>query len=213
MSCPCYVIHRPKDTERDFLVKNLQREIPTLEIFAGLEGSLFLDMPHLHPETMKPVAPPVLGCGMSHLTILRNSLKAGYDQVCIFEDDAVIKKDIGHLLNKPLQDCDVYYLGLSDMIRGIPHFTNSSEFPIWKSSWDHFQILQSSGAFGYIVSRKAMEAILSSFYKAMKEGFFYPFDMLVSRAIKEHSLTALVPREHLVDYQRGLWSYLSNRIR
>ena len=209
MNCPCFVIHRAKDKEREYLVQNLQSAIPTLQVFDGLEGSLFCDLPNIDPESAKPVSTAVLGCGMSHLSILHTCLKEGHEQVCIFEDDAILKKDISSLLTQPLQGCDIYFLGVSEMIKGIPHFTTPGD---WRT-WTHFEILQSSGAFGYILTRKAIEAIFATFMKGLQQGFFYPFDNLMNLAIKEHSLKALVPREHFVDYQKGLYSYLSNRVR
>lgn len=214
MKHPWFVIHRQQDVERMPLVEDLKKVIPDIHIFSGLDGSQFQFMPRLHPEEYKPVSLPVMGCAMSHLTILRKCYKLGLEQVGIFEDDAVLKGDVSGCLEMDMK-CDIYYLGLSNMLKGTISFDPEDRYTTDNGMilYTQFNVKRSYGAFGYIVNRKAMEAILNTFTNCLSEGFFYPYDHLLNKAIQDYGLKAKTPMKPLVDFKRGLFSSLSNRIR
>lgn len=101
---------------------------------------------------------PAIGCGLSHLEVLKMARNRGYDSVCIFEDDfefLVSKEKMQSILNSIPEDFDVVML---------------SYYLIETESYDALfgRVKAATTASGYIVNRRMYDRLIENLEYAMK---------------------------------------------
>jgi GR25 family glycosyltransferase involved in LPS biosynthesis len=108
-----------------------------------------------------PTRPGIIGCGYSHLGVLKEARKRGYSNVLIFEDDfqfLVEKKVFWDYMKDVLADLpsyDVIMLGYN-----IQKMVESRTISVNK-------ILEAQTASGYIVHSKFYDALINLYEEAM----------------------------------------------
>ena len=199
MNCPCFVIHRQKDVEREDIVKELEKEFPTLLRMEAIDGNGVDCFPRMSVDGLSFVTDGVVGCMLSHLMLIQKALRSHWSHICIFEDDAVIQGDYKAFYESH-KDCDILYFGVLHVLEG-------------DKKVDCWQVRDSWGTHAVVLNRTAMKAIQETFYKVLDEGFFYGSDNLYSRAITDFGLVAYAPHQPLIDQKKGLQSTLSDSVR
>ena len=200
MNCPCFVIHRAKDKERECYVDALKKEFPNLVVFEGVNGEDLKGMPCQHPGEFRKTSYGNMGNTMTHFMIMKQTMDSKADKVCIFEDDAVVVGDYETFYKEFPHEWDILYLGVLEVVEG-------------DKKEDCYEVWRSWGTHAVILKQTAMDAIMKTFKKTLQEGFFYPADTLYNRAIKDYKLKAYAPLKSHIIQQPGLLSFISGHIR
>jgi GR25 family glycosyltransferase involved in LPS biosynthesis len=200
---PCLVIHRSQDKERQILIDNLAVSLGRpLQNVEAADGSFFVQngFPTRHPLTGQ-TTPGNIGCTASHVHILESALEIDETCLCIFEDDAVVIKSATEYLENIPDDWDLCFLGVNEKVDVV------------RTTDLYVQILRFWGTHAVLVRKRAMEAILETYKKSVKDGIALPADWLYSYAIRDHGLVAYAPVENCVIQKPGLVSTCTGSIR
>ena len=138
----CLNLERSAD-RREKIGKEFEKESLDVEFFKGCDG--------------KAIGKSgVFGCAQSHITIWKDVVEKGYENVLIFEDDVWLEKDFKkylEILEAP-EKWDVLYLGSS-----LPILEQKTE--------GHFTKCKAVGLFGYIINKNT----------ALKLAYIDPSDL------------------------------------
>ena len=134
--------------DRIELVKTLEKSLGyPITIFNAIKGGNYLDdfKDFKHPLPDEPITPGMIGCLLSHMTILKETK----EDILIFEDD-----------------CE-YISDYSEFIRNVPKFdilclgTNENVDYKLEGNSNYVRIKQFWGAHAIIIKYSAIEAILT----------------------------------------------------
>lgn len=126
-----------------------------------------------------------IGCWLSHVTLWRSILESDAECALIFEDDAVMARNIGdHLKDlRPPRDWDIVLLG---------YVCNECDE---RSQDDMLEVKRFFGLHGYIIHRRGIEKFLSSKHSKMVTK---QIDSVLSDMISEGDLKVYAAPSHLV---------------
>ena len=201
------VIHLAKAVERLPLIENINKIFP-LDIYDAKDGSEWQANPKIqkaHPWTKKPVTQGNIGCTHSHIELIQEALKAGYNSIIIFEDDCDFKPEVDTAM-------------MTKFIEGAPPYDilllGGTEYVESESAGDYKKVGRFWGAHALILKERSMRAALKAFAESQKQGDFLPGDWLYNEAIKE-GLTCYGPADpfQFCRQKEGLLSYLTGTVR
>lgn len=126
-----------------------------------------------------------IGCWLSHVTLWRSILETDAECALIFEDDAVMARNIGdHLKDlRPPRDWDIVLLG---------YVCNECDE---RSQDDVLEVKRFFGLHGYMIHRRGIEKFLSSKYSKMVTK---QIDSVLSDMISEGKLKVYAAPSHIV---------------
>ena len=200
-----FSIWLPSLTEREPLIKKLEIIIgEPIHICRAINGKDHVDLfrGFRHILSSKVITPGMIGCLLSHISLLRNI----NENIVIFEDDCeyVGKKEELNAYIRDLSNADILCLATSENVDFTP--IPNKNYVVITRFW---------GTHAILVSKKAAVAIIATFEKYYAQRIFLPADWLYSYAIKEHGLIAFAPSnpKEYFDYKRNIYSAVLERIR
>ena len=130
---------------------------------------------------------PALGCGLSHLAVLKLARARGYERVCIFEDDfqfLVDKDEYARVLAAIPSDADVVMLGWY-LVEGRPYNDTFGK------------VMAATTTSGYIVHRKFYDTLIQNLDEATRlfQQHIHTYDV-VSKYINDQYWRRLQPTAH-----------------
>lgn len=167
--------------DRIELVKTLEKSLGyPITIFNAIKGGNYLDdfKDFKHPLPDETITPGMIGCLLSHMTILKETK----EDILIFEDD-----------------CE-YISDYSEFIRNVPKFdilclgTNENVDYKLEGNSNYVRIKQFWGAHAIIIKYSAIEAILKIYEKYKSRKRFLPPDWVYNYAIKQFNLRVYAPK-------------------
>jgi glycosyl transferase, family 25 len=187
-----YVINMDKDTER---LKRFDEQMKRLKIsYTRVPGIIGADVgvhDNLSGFCNRFCTAGMKGCALSHRAIWEDMLKNRYENVAIFEDDAVIDPDFNRKFREGWQqlpnDYDIYYLGCDAMCENSD--TTSKIFNTVLNTHPEQvdknlnSVSGSIGTHAYIISEKCAKVILDARIQ-------YSPDVQLNRWISEFNLNA-----------------------
>jgi GR25 family glycosyltransferase involved in LPS biosynthesis len=126
-----------------------------------------------------------IGCWLSHVSLWRSILESDAECALIFEDDAVMARNIGdHLKDlRPPRDWDIVLLGyMCNECDERPHD-------------DMLQVKRFFGLHGYVIHRRGIKKFVSSKYSGMVTK---QIDSVLSDMISEGALNVYAAPSHIV---------------
>jgi GR25 family glycosyltransferase involved in LPS biosynthesis len=188
--------------DRIEIVKTLEKEIGVpITIFNAIQGKDFLEdfKDFKHPLSDEPITPGMIGCVLSHMTLL----KEAKTDILIFEDD-----------------CE-YVSDYSEFIRNIPNFdilclgTNENvEYELQGNS-NYVKIKRFWGTHAILIKYSAIEGILKTYEKYKSRKRFLPPDWIYNYAIREYNLRVYAPKnpKQFFKQKSGLVSTVNGLVR
>ena len=167
--------------DRIELVKTLEKSLGyPITIFNAIKGGNYLDdfKDFKHPLPDETITPGMIGCLLSHMTILKETK----EDILIFEDD-----------------CE-YVSDYSEFIRNVPKFdilclgTNENVDYKLEGNSNYVRIKQFWGSHAIIIKYSAIEAILKTYEKYKSRKRFLPPDWVYNYAIKQFNLRVYAPK-------------------
>jgi GR25 family glycosyltransferase involved in LPS biosynthesis len=166
-----YVINMDKDTDR---LKRFDEQMKRLQIsykrVPGIVGGDVGTHENLSKFCNQFCTAGMKGCALSHRAIWEDMLKNRYENVAIFEDDAVLDPDFNRKFREGWQqlpnDYDVYYLGCDAMCEKSD-ISSKIYNTILDTHPEHVDqnlnsVSGSIGTHGYILSEKCAKIILDA---------------------------------------------------
>lgn len=167
--------------DRIELVKTLEKSLGyPITIFNAIKGGNYLDdfKDFKHPLPDETITPGMIGCLLSHMTILKETK----EDILIFEDD-----------------CE-YVSDYSEFIRNVPKFdilclgTNENVDYKLEGNSNYVRIKQFWGTHAILIKYNAIEAILKTYEKYKSRKRFLPPDWVYNYAIKQFNLRVYAPK-------------------
>jgi glycosyl transferase, family 25 len=124
------------------------------------------------------------GCFNSHLTVCKNALALGLENVLVLEDDAKINHvtpaqitRINHFIKQHADQFDILYLGLiiGDM---------------WFTRYPSIARARGAGAHAYILSKRGMQKLSTYTYQGI------PIDKVMKREFKCYSVYPMIAEQY-----------------
>ena len=123
---------------------NLDRRTDRRREFEGECTKMQLEVERF-PAVSHPV--PAIGCGLSHLAVLKLARQRGYESVCIFEDDfdfSMTRPELDSVLSNLPANYDVVMLGwyifnskpYNDVFNKVLHATTASAYIVHSRFYD-----------------------------------------------------------------------------
>ena len=109
---------------------------------------------------------PAIGCGLSHLAVLKLARERGYESVCVFEDDfefLVGRPEFDNVLSKLPSDFDVVMLGWY-IFESKPHNETFNK------------VVHATTGSGYIVHSRFYDKLISTWEEGMNLFKKFPYD-------------------------------------
>lgn len=200
-----FSIWLPSLKEREPFIKKLETDIgEPIHICRAINGKDHVDLfrGFRHILSSKVITPGMIGCLLSHISLLRNIS----ENSVIFEDDCEFvgkKTDLDSYIHD-LSYADILCLATSENV----------DYTLVPNK-EYVSITRFWGTHALRITKKAALAIIATFEKYYAQRIFLPADWLYSYAIKEHGLIAFAPsnpREYF-DYKRNIYSAVLERIR
>ena len=188
--------------DRIELVKTLEKSLGyPITIFNAIKGGNYLDdfKDFKHPLPDETITPGMIGCLLSHMTILKETK----EDILIFEDD-----------------CE-YVSDYSEFIRNVPKFdilclgTNENVDYKLEGNSNYVRIKQFWGSHAIIIKYSAIEAILKTYEKYKSRKRFLPPDWVYNYAIKQFNLRVYAPKnpKQFFKQKNGLASTANGLVR
>lgn len=139
-----YVINLKKNQDRlEKFMENAKKANVKVERFDAVYGK---ELSKDHPDILKyfvkdhGLNPGKIGCALSHIKIWEDAINNNYNNIIVFEDDAIIPKDFWDKFNEAYnelpEDWDIVYMGLNwPYVRKI---SNNISKVIYKKSNSNF---------------------------------------------------------------------------
>lgn len=116
--------------------------------------------------------PGLLGCSLSHFSIISKAKESNLDNIFIFEDDFILIDDFNNKLEKAIdklpKNWDMFYLGANHL--------KPSNFPI-KFSEYIYKLKGSYSAHAYGVNKKFFDIIINTFENLEKGNDQHYYDL------------------------------------
>lgn len=168
-----------RDDRKKFMKDKLDYiGIKNYQFFEAVDGlTLSPDDKRLHLFDKKNIfrsSKGVIGCALSHYTIIKD-LAYGYrDQLLILEDDVNFANNFKEKLESVLEsgkdlDYDIIYLGYSSTNRALKDNENTPTIALY----DQTKTKAVGGFFGYIMTRSGAKKLMSLF---LQRGISWPID-------------------------------------
>lgn len=188
-----YCINLRRRTDRwSFMSGQFKRLNLTVERFDAVDGET------LAPEVVGTNRPGGVACTMSHLAIIEDARRRGYEAIMVFEDDAVLCKDFNERLELFLThapaDWDMLYLGISAMTNEIPVTQNI------------YRLLDGWTTHAYILRNKMFDEVI----RRMGDQPNGEPDEYYNAMMPERNCYVFLP---CLSYQRADWSDIRGRFR
>jgi len=166
-----YVINMDKDTER---LKRFDEQMKRLQIsytrIPGIVGADVGTHENLSGFCNQFCTPSMKGCALSHRAAWEDMLKNRYENIAIFEDDAILDPDFNRKFREGWQqlpnDYDIYYIGCDAMCE-VSDFASKVLNTVLQSHPERIDrnlnsVSGSVGLHGYIISEKCAKVILDT---------------------------------------------------
>ena len=201
-----YSIWLPSLKERNIHINNLelalQKQIFRYEAYDG-KNYIFSFKNHTHILPGEIVTPGIIGCLLSHISILKTIKENKY---VIFEDDCEFVGDLKELdifLNT-VPKFDILCLGATEYVEYSK--TENKNLVSIQRFW---------GTHALCITNTAAKAILKTYETYNNKNILLPADWLYSYAIKTHNLVAYGPSNPKQFFKQvsGLISSINGKIR
>jgi GR25 family glycosyltransferase involved in LPS biosynthesis len=119
----CLNLDKRKDRWEDSQVEFKKHNIENVERFSAIDG-MALNLPlsnnidqngYVHPPHINGINIGAIGCGLSHLFMIKIAKRAGYKNILILEDDVCFHENLNIEFEKAVQnlpnDWDMLYFG------------------------------------------------------------------------------------------------------
>ncbi len=138
---------------------------------------------------------PAVGCGLSHLAVLKLAKQRGYERVCIFEDDfefLVSKEDYNRLIKSLPENFDVVMLGYH-IVESRPHDAMFGK------------VIAATTSSGYIVNSRFYDTLIATLEESVSlfQKHVYDYDV-VSKYINDQYWRRIQPTAN--------WFYALKRV-
>lgn len=166
-----YVINMDKDTER---LKRFDEQMKRLQIsYTRVPGIIGADVgvhDNLSGFCNRFCTAGMKGCALSHRAAWEDMLKNRYENIAIFEDDAILDPNFNEKFREGWQqlpnDYDVYYIGCDAMCE-VSDFSSKVLNTVLQSHPEKIDrnlnsVSGSVGLHGYIISEKCAKVILDT---------------------------------------------------
>lgn len=157
-------------------VVNMDKDIKRLKVFTKYMNALGIPFERVEGingtqvysqyKDRTPLDPGELGCLLSHINIMKDAIKQGYENIMIFEDDAIFHHDFHNIFYKTYNSIitnesrfDILYLGYNDQYYKEP------DFKIYgvDERGDYYIPKRTHGVFGVIINKNIFSEILKHY--------------------------------------------------
>ena len=188
--------------DRIELVKTLEKSLGyPITIFNAIKWGNYLEdfKDFKHPLPDETITPGMIGCLLSHMTILKETK----EDILIFEDDCELLATRTQIYDfiEGAPPHDILLLGATEYVESAVEGAYRKVGRFW-------------GTHALILSEKAMRAAIKAFEAAVARGDFLPADWMYNEAIKS-GLKAYGPSKlnALCQQKPGLVSAINGKIR
>ena len=158
-----YVINMDKDHKRlEVFTKYMNALNIPFERIKGVDGK------HVYEKykDKTQLTPGELGCLLSHINIMKDAIEKGYENIMVFEDDAIFNKDFHNIFYNTYKsildkekEFDLLYLGYNDQFYKTPEFKKYGV----DDRGDYYIPKRTHGIFGVIINKNIFSEILKHY--------------------------------------------------
>ena len=178
---PKYVINLPRRKDRLANITNeFKKHNLVFNIWKAVDGK-DLKINKKSKKLFEYNSASILGCMLSHHTLIKHAKEKGYEYICVFEDDIIFCNDLEERI-KYIEDIDfdIFYLG--------GHFDNYEDQKYIKPFI--YNVHNISGTYGYIMKNTVFDYVINNMtYNFGADEFF---SKMVQSKFKSYSFIPFI---------------------